>query len=191
VNKRGTPANLVASHPGNTNALRYGVHSAKFICDLATDIEEELFGESGFSPIQRVAAHEVATNLAILQRIDLDLSERGIVDKKGEPRYLLGHRVRISREMERWSAHLATVRNAGDDSGDGITADTSTLLRELKSIALGHDRRARPSDRLAAIELLLKHGAEDGMRLADLDREIETLAQEIERSRASHAETDG
>jgi hypothetical protein len=120
VNKRGTPANLVGSHPGNTNALRYGVHSAKAICQLAADIEEELFGDFELSPTQRVAAHAVATDLAILQRIDLDLSERGIVDRKGEPRYLLGHRTRISRDMERWIAHLTTARNAGAYGGEGL-----------------------------------------------------------------------
>jgi hypothetical protein len=115
MNKRGTPANLIPSHPGNTNAVRYGVHSPTFIRELATDLETELFGQCKLSPVQRVAAHEVATNLALLQRIDLDLEERGIVDKKGDARYLLALRVRVSRELERWAQHLTEVAPPAND----------------------------------------------------------------------------
>jgi hypothetical protein len=147
VNRHGTLANLVAAHPGNANAVRYGVHSPDFIRKLAVDIEEELFGACQLSPVQRVATHEVARCLAMLQRIDLDLDERGIVDRKGQPRYLLALRVRVTREMERWAQHLTAVSSAPPES-----RGAEAMVGELTRIGMGHDSTASARDRIEALK---------------------------------------
>jgi len=46
--------------------------------------------------------HEAARCIAILEAIDRDLDQRGLVDREGQPRYLLNHRSRTSRQLEHW-----------------------------------------------------------------------------------------
>jgi len=100
MNERGHPETLVASHPGNTNAVRSGVHSPRLIQARAAEIKAELERSFTFSATQAVAVHEVARCTALLEAIDRELDERGLVDKQGKPRYLLPHRARISRQLE-------------------------------------------------------------------------------------------
>ena len=109
MNKGGTPANLVASHPGNANAVRYGTHSERVIHTRAAEIEEELFGSSELSLKDRIASSELARLIALRDQIDLDLIERGLLDKKGQPRYIVGMRARVSRELRHWSAELSVL----------------------------------------------------------------------------------
>jgi hypothetical protein len=52
----------------------------------------ELAASFEFSPTQRLAVHAAARCVAILEAIDRDLDERGLVDKSGKPRHLLNHR---------------------------------------------------------------------------------------------------
>jgi hypothetical protein len=95
MNQRGHPQSLVAAHPGNLNALKQGVHSPRVIQARAAEIGAELTQSFEFSPAERLAAHEAARCIAILEAIDRDLDQRGLVDRKGEPpRYLLNHRSR-------------------------------------------------------------------------------------------------
>jgi hypothetical protein len=98
-----------------------------------------LFGEFELTPFERIAAHVVATNLAVLQRISLDLDERGILNKKGETRDLLALQVRITRDTERWAQqlkHLRTVkplavmvREAGLSSEPPVIVPTPPIRR--------------------------------------------------------------
>jgi hypothetical protein len=102
MNKHGNPKTLVASHPGNLNAVKHGVHSPRLIQTRASEIATELTQSFDFSPAERLAVHEAARCIAILEAIDRDLDQRGLVDKEGQPRYLLNHRSRTSRQLEHW-----------------------------------------------------------------------------------------
>src|SRR5712692_8973389 len=102
MNLRGNPESLVASHPGNANAVKHGVHSPRLIQARAAEIAAELTQAFEFSPTERLAVHEAARCIAILEAIDRDLDERGLVDKAGKPRYLLNHRSRTSRQLAQW-----------------------------------------------------------------------------------------
>jgi hypothetical protein len=42
MNERGNPSSLVASHPGNLNAAKQGVHSPRVIQARAAEIASEL-----------------------------------------------------------------------------------------------------------------------------------------------------
>jgi hypothetical protein len=181
MNRRGTPANLVAAHPGNANATRYGIHSPTRIHELAGEIEAELFENSTLSPIERVAAHEVATLLAMNRQIDLDLGERGLVDKRGDPRYLVAMRLRVSRQLERWSNQLSNIVDEEVDA----EADRAAQIQQVKRMALGEGEFAPgghdfvPSHiRLLALHMLLNEGTEDAEPLVDLSEMLMDEADE-------------
>ncbi len=87
MNRRGNPETLVAAQPGNLNAVKRGVHSPRLIQACAAELEGELTRSFEFSPTQRLAVHEVARCMAILEAIDRDLDERELEDETGKPRY--------------------------------------------------------------------------------------------------------
>jgi hypothetical protein len=155
VNKNGNPATLVASHPGNTNAVRYGAYSARPNEGRANEIEQSLLQLAEFSATQRIAIHQIASYTAILEAIDRDLAERGLLNKRGEARSLLNHRARISRQLERL---LDKVSPAIDrqTSDERRPAGRAAYIRELERIAFGGDSTASSRDRVSALNTLLK-----------------------------------
>ena len=122
VNKKGHPKTLVPAHPGNTNAVRYGVYSRRTIEPRAAEIETELLGDFAPTTTQRIAVHEVARCIAILEAIDRDLDERGIVDRRGEARSLLAHRARMSRRLDAWLMKISTSIDRHFDRHDEISS---------------------------------------------------------------------
>ena len=157
MNKGGHPETLVASQPGNANALRHGVHSPRLIQARAAEIATELTRSWDFSPTQRLAVHEAARCMSILEAIDRDLDDRGLVDKDGKPRYLLNHRWRVSRQLDHWLAKISEVveRQSAEDR-EPPRAEFADYVRELQRIALGHDPTGSARDRLTALKELLK-----------------------------------
>jgi hypothetical protein len=159
VNKKGNPGTLVPAHPGNTNAARYGVYSHRLIEPRAREIEAELIQAFEFTATQRIAVHEVARCMAILDAIDRDLDERGLVDRGRKSRSILNHRARISQQLDHWLAKISpAIDRQTADNHDGRQLGRSDYVRELQRIALGDDSTATARDRLAAIG-----------RLADLE----------------------
>jgi hypothetical protein len=159
MNKRGNPESLIASHPGNFNAVKQGAHSPRLIQARAAQIAGELMQSFDFSPLERVAVNEAARCIAILEAIDRDLDQRGLVDTEGNPRYLLNHRARASRQLRQWleKVSAATERHAASDNSS-VRADHADYVRALQRIALGHDTSATARDRLSAIKELLELG---------------------------------
>lgn len=156
MNKHGTPTNLIRSHPGNTNAARHGIHSPRLIQSKASEIEVQLSQSFDFTAVERLALHEVARCMAILDAIDRDLDERGIVNKRGNPTYLLDLRFRTSRQLERWLARISETmeRQRGDQEPPSVGRDV--YIRELNRIALGRDSTASSHDRLSALKELVR-----------------------------------
>lgn len=103
--------------------------------------------------------HEAARCIAILEAIDRDLDQRGLVDREGQPRYLLNHRSRTSRQLERWleKVSVAIERKALSEQAPS-RADLVDYVRALQRIALGQDATATASDRLAPLRKLLELG---------------------------------
>jgi hypothetical protein len=159
MNKRGNPRSLVASHPGNLNAVKQGVHSPRLIQTRAAEIATELTQSFEFSPAERLAVHEAARCIAILEAIDRDLDQRGLVDKQGQPRYLLNHRSRTSRQLEHWLEKVsAAMERKAPSEQEPSRADFPDYVHALQRIALGQDTTATTRDRLAALKELLKLG---------------------------------
>ena len=158
MNERGNPETLVSSHPGNANAVKHGVHSPRLIQARAAELEAELGPSLELSPLQRLALKEVARCMAILEAIDRDLDERGLVEKSGKPRNLLNYRSRVSRQLEQWLAKIPdeTKETAADAPLQPVAGERADYVRALQRIALGQDRTASARDRLAALKELLK-----------------------------------
>ena len=159
MNKQGNPQSLVASHPGNLNAAKNGVHSPRLIQARAEEIASELTEGFEFSPAERLAVHEAARCIAILEAIDRDLDERGLVDRDGSPRYLLNHRSRTSRHLEHWLDRVtAALEGQTTSHHEPTKADFPDYVRALQRIALGQEATATARDQLAALKELLKLG---------------------------------
>jgi hypothetical protein len=158
MNEQGNPETLVGSHPGNGNAVKQGVHSPRLIQARAAELEAGLARSLELSAVQRLALQEVARCMAILEAIDRDLDERGLVDKAGKPRYLLNHRSRISRQLDQWLAKIPDVigKTAAAEESQPVVGERADYVRALQRIALGHDQTASARDRLAALKELLK-----------------------------------
>jgi hypothetical protein len=158
VNKKGHKETLVARHEGNTNAVKYGVHSPRMISERAGEIVEGLLQTYQFTPPQMVAVNEAARWAALLEAIDRDLDERGLVDRRGKERYLLALRVRASASLERWLSKLEQAMMPDWRNTDLPEPTRDDYLRELQQIALGRDPSASTRDRLAALTQLIELG---------------------------------
>jgi hypothetical protein len=117
------------------NAAKQGVHSPRLIQARAAEIATELTQSFEFSPAERLAVHEAARCIAILEAIDRDLDQRGLVDKEGKPRYLLNHRSRTSRQLEHWleKVSAAMERKAASEQAPS-RADLPDYVRALQRI---------------------------------------------------------
>jgi hypothetical protein len=95
---------------------------------------------------------------ALLEAIDRDLDERGLVDRAGDPRYLLNHRWRASRQLEDWLAKISeTIERQAAEGEQPPAPEFGDYIRELQRIALARDPSASARDRLTALKELLKH----------------------------------
>ena len=151
MNINGNPSTLVASHPGNANAVKYGVHSSRFIEPRAAEIVTHLTESFEFSVAELIAVEQLARCIAILDALDRDLDERGLVDKRGEPRYLLNYRSRITRDLERWHSKVApTIERQTTDRKAVAQDGPPEYAAGLRRIAGGHDTTATARDVVSA-----------------------------------------
>jgi hypothetical protein len=179
MNKRGNPKSLVAAHPGNLNALKQGVHSPRLIQARAGEIATELTQSFEFSPAERLAAHEAARCIAILEAIDRDLDQHGLVDREGQPRYLLNHRSRTSRQLEHWLEKVSTaIERKATSEQPPSRGDFPDYVRALQRIALGQDATATARDRLAALKELLELGSKGTTSYLERPAQAELTARE-------------
>lgn len=102
MNPRGTPENLVPAQPGNANASRAGVYSARLLAPRARKVADALMDSPQAVPLDQIAAEEIGSLVALLEAIDADLADRGLTDRDGKARSLLELRVRVSGRLERW-----------------------------------------------------------------------------------------
>jgi hypothetical protein len=159
MNKRGHPQTLVPAHPGNQNAVKQGIHSPRLMQARAAEIASELTKLYEFSLTEHAAVQETARSIAIIEAIDRDLDERGLVDREGAPRYLLNYRSRMSRQLEQWLAKVsAAIEQKKASEPLPSSAELPDYVRVLQQIALGQDATATARDRLAAVKELLELG---------------------------------
>ena len=164
MNPKGHSANLVAEHPGNTNALRSGAHSPRLIEARAAEIVEEIGIANELDAMGKVSLWTLGRQLAVLEFMEQDLSERGFTDRNGKERYLIQRRernVRLANEaLDRvLEAQARARKQLMIDSPDEVVGEKADYVRALQQIALDRDPEARVPDRLTALKLLLDLGA--------------------------------
>ena len=137
MNKNGHPATLVAVQPGNTSAVKSGVYSetGRVLAPRAREIAELILCAAHTSPLDRIAAEEVGSLIALVEAIDGDLATTGLT-KKGEARSLLKLRIQYSRRIQEWCDRFGMNPRA-----------RAELLRDLGagSVALEFARRRETS----------------------------------------------
>jgi hypothetical protein len=153
MNRRGHPQTLVASHPGNLNAVKTGVYSDRLIRSRAAEIEADLTTLVEPSPSQRVAIREVSRSMALLEAIDDELDRGGLVDRRGNARNVLELRSRVSRQLERWLDKLDVISPTSEPPDS--TTEKADIVHELERIGLSKDPRAKTQHRLMALRMLL------------------------------------
>ena len=101
VNENGTPANLVASHPGNLDRVKSGLWSStgRVLAPRAEEIAAALMELPHVTGVDILAAEEIGSILAQLEAIDLDLIER---PARRDRKTLLEHKARLGRELRSW-----------------------------------------------------------------------------------------
>lgn len=109
VNKNGTPKNLKAAHPDNSNALKFGVYSPRALEARTQELMDALDASVGMRASDRIAVNEVCRLLALIDLIDEDLATRGVGRRNGEARSLVALRVRASGELRQWYIQLGVT----------------------------------------------------------------------------------
>jgi hypothetical protein len=117
--------NLVAAHPDNTNALKSGVYSRTGkplegrVAELVTAIME--VGHA--NPLDELIAAELAHQLALAERMDEDIEQRGIVKpRSGEARSIVDLRLRVSRRIQELLTALGLTPKARHDFARSLAA---------------------------------------------------------------------
>ena len=145
----------------------------------AVEIAGELTQAFEFSPTEQLAVYEAARSMAILEAIDRDLDERGLVDKEGKPRYLLNHRSRTSRQLEQWLEKVSSaIEKQAASEKASARAEFPDYVHALQRIALGYDTTAAARDRLAALKELLELGAKGTTRFLERPAQSELTERE-------------
>lgn len=134
-NENGHVETLVRSHPGNRSAERSSAYARR---SLAQDAEvQEMAAAIMAAPhvqaMDEVGAIEIAKVIILLDRIDADLAERGLVrPRTGEPRGLVDMRRRLSGQLAAWLAAY------------GMTPSSrAELLRDVAAGSLAVDIQRR------------------------------------------------
>jgi hypothetical protein len=97
-----------------------------------------------------------ATQCARQDSNDSDIAERGVVDKRGEPRSVLNLRSRYARQLDHWLTKIAPVIEREPAKNTPPRLHTrAELINELGRIGFGHDT-ASPRDRVLALKELLR-----------------------------------
>jgi hypothetical protein len=108
MNADGTAANLVASHPGNQNAVKSGVYSrrAPELTDRAREIADAIMAAPHVVPLDRIGAERIGMRIDIIERIDADLAKHGIRGHGGHPRRMLEmsarHEIVLMRQLREY-----------------------------------------------------------------------------------------
>ena len=129
MNSKGHPQTLQPRQPGNTNARRSGVYSTRFVAELAQPLVDEVMAASHVQSVDRFAAEEAGRLRALIALADDDLYRNGLTNRKGEPRSLLTHRLRASKQLERYLVQLGLTPLSRPQSVSASFADTFARLR--------------------------------------------------------------
>jgi hypothetical protein len=99
-----TVDNLKPAPQGNLRALKHGLYSPRALAAEAEEAADLLMALPHTVEIDRVAAVEIGRLLALIERLDEALAQRGMAQ-----RTLLDARLRASGRLERWLAQFGAT----------------------------------------------------------------------------------
>jgi hypothetical protein len=194
VNKHGTPANLVSSHPRNQNAVKHGAFSKPLRETRVSEIIEELKGTYKVAEEPALAAFkDYAGLLFMIEQIDQELGTRGVLPRNDRGRSLLDLRVRLSRQFQRSRETMleavreTTIRSqlrARDEGRQPATREPEPAPRDHQDAG---DTTVRDND--ALLRQMMVRRAQDQLIAAARDLEASERRQERDRKNNGEAPT--
>ena len=109
MNTTGTPENLIASHPGNTNAERHGVYArsgGRALSPRAAAIADAILASPQIGTVDDLGVAEIARLVDLIERMDADLAECGLT-RRGDARAMVKLRLQASRRLQDWLDRFA------------------------------------------------------------------------------------
>jgi hypothetical protein len=180
VNKKGHAQTLLAAHPGNRNAVKSGVYSPATLAPRTYELEASIAEREPEEALTDILRRELAALTALGEAMDQSLTIDGVLGRGGEPRTMVGHRLRLNEKLRqtadqyaqaaRRQAFLATepAASEGDQQSlaetiaklhdrpsiDAITPGELDLEVYLRSVIMTGDRTVTTDDRLRARRML-------------------------------------
>ncbi len=144
MNRRGNPETLVASQPGNKNALRSGVYSPNALAPRVHQIEAAIAERRVDEVLRDISRREVAALAALGEAMDADLAANGLIGRRGEPRRMIEHRLRLNAKLQQTIERFALIHEA-EQPGDKVATGTPdprptyhlTAMAEVHKVAPG------------------------------------------------------
>jgi hypothetical protein len=143
VNEKGHAKTLVASQPGNTNAVKAGVYSARILEPRVRDLADEFEA----LPVAELRAQLLRLELAglsvLAEAADQTLAKGGLVGRDEKPRTVAQLRLRVhDKLLSTLSAYEAAVCPPPDEPGHAQQAEIALNVRPfgklLAAVAQAH-----------------------------------------------------
>lgn len=150
MNKKGHPSTLQAQQPGNNNALKHGVYSARALSERAREVSDAVMAAPHTVPLDQFGADEIGSVIAALEAIDHDLAERGLTGRRGDARTMLEMKNRLSGRLERWLREFGATPASRFDLAQRVAQNESLRAALLREVAEGRRlvQRARDAGQL-------------------------------------------
>ena len=150
-----------SAHPGNLNAMKSGVYSARIREELADMLVDELQVATGAQVFAKADLREIAGLHALRDLLDADIAAHGTSNRRGEERRQVGSRIRVSALIERWEQRIERNFDCGFHDRSSMPAshvEEGQLewdrYRALRGLALG-ELGGSASVQVSAIEEFL------------------------------------
>lgn len=103
MNKNGHAETLLASHPGNSNALSHGVYSraGRVLSSRAAEIADAILEEPQVRAMDEHGAAEIGRLVALIEAMDLEIEKNGLT-RRGDARSMIKLRLQASRQLQQW-----------------------------------------------------------------------------------------
>lgn len=153
MNNKGHKPNLKASQPGNTNAEKSGVYSGRRKTEKARDVRKAMAEDPDW--LLNETAAQLAEIVGLGELYAQDIAERGLTDRKGELRRVVGAYARnLKMRQELTDQIQANLASAAAEARNAEPLSEAELLRLLRDIAHAHS--TAPGASVSAIKYLLE-----------------------------------
>jgi hypothetical protein len=182
MNKKGHVPTLVAVHPGNRNAVKSGVFSPATLAPRVYELEASIAERPVQEVVAEILRRELAALAALGEAMDQSLAIDGVFGRRGEPRTMVSHRLRLNEKLRQTAEQYARATEqltsleaepaASDERQQSLAETIATLHKRpsidaitpgeldlevyLRSVIMTSDRAVTRHDRLRARRMLTK-----------------------------------